>query len=178
MSTVRPNLESIRNLGNFTQMFRWIVEFESFPKLVTGYSSDDINFRAESSGLPKLGGTSAEIQIRGHKVKQPGIADYANTIVLTCVETVDNKISQFVHDWREICWQTEEGSTGKTHPKSDIEAVIRITRLNNMDEPIWWYKLIGCYLESTEIPDVDAATADPLKPALTISFDYFNDGAI
>jgi len=177
-SSIRPNLESLRNLGNFTQAFRWYVEFENFPALMSGYVSEDINFRAESTGLPKLGGASVDITIRGHKLKQPGIADYGNTIVLTCVETIDNKIAQFVHDWREICWQTEEGGSGRTNYKADIEATLRITRLDNMDNPIWWYKLFGCYLESTEYGDLDGTTGDPFKPALTICWDYFNDGPI
>jgi len=177
MGSVRPSLENIRSLGNFTQLFRWYVEFETTPSGLS-ISSDDINFRAESVALPKLGGASSEIQIRGHKVKQFGIADYGNTITLTCIETIDNVVSQFLHDWRELCWQTEEGSSGRTQFKENTEATIRITRLNNMDEPIWWYKLIGCYLESYDLTDLDGATADPLKPALTISFDYFNDGAV
>jgi len=178
MSTIRPNMESLRGLGNFTQLFRWYVEFESLPSALGGFNSDDINFRAESTGLPKMGGASTEIQIRGHKIKQFGIADYGNVITLTCIETVDNIISQFIHDWRELCWQTEEGSTGKTHNKEDMEAIMRITRLDNMDNPIWWYKLFGCYQESYELSDLDGATADPLKPAPVISFDYFNDGPI
>jgi len=178
MGTLRPNLETLRNLGNFTQAFRWYVEFESFPVLVSGYSSDDINFRAESTGLPKLTGTSTEIMIRGHKLRQSGIHDYAGPITLTCIETVDNMIAQFNHDWREVCWQTEEGSTGKINAQADIEAVMRITRLDNMDNPIWWYKLIGAYLENTEYGDLDGTSADPFKPAFSIQYSYFNEGAV
>jgi len=172
---MRPSLETIRGLANFTQMFRWYVEFEKFPNLVPGPGSDAINWRAESIGIPKLNPMSTEYQIRGHKVKQPGIGDYENTIVLTCIETIDNVISQFVHDWQEVCWESENGSTGKTNSKEDIEAIVRLTRLDNMDQPIWVYKLFGCYLETSDSGgDLDGATSDPLKPALTLSFDYFN----
>jgi len=178
MSVVRPNLEALRNLGNFTQSFRWYVEFESLPSALGSFSSDDINFRAESTGLPKLATTSSEIQIRGHKVKQPGIAEYQGPITLTCIETIDNKIASFVKAWKELCWQTEEGSTGKTQNMADLQAVMRITRLDNMDQPIWWYKLFGCYLESTEYGDLDGTTADPFKPALSITYQYYNEGSV
>jgi hypothetical protein len=173
---MRPDLETLRQLGNFTQLFRWFVEFEKFPNLVPGPGSDAINWRAESISIPKLNPMSTEYIIRGQKIKQPGIGDYENTITLTCMETVDNIISQYIHDWREVCWETNNGSTGKTHYKSEIEAIMRITRLDNMDAPIWAYKLIGCYLETSEPGgDLDGSTSDPLKPNLVISFDYFND---
>jgi len=174
--TTRPSIEQIRNVGNFTQMFRWNVEFEKFPNLVSGPGSEAINFRAESVTIPKLDPNAVEINLRGHKVKQPGIATYGNQITLTCVETVDNIIAQFIHDWREKCWESDNGGTGKTHYKSELEATILITRLDNMDQPIWIYKLFGCFLETNEAGgDLGGDSADPLKPQLVLSFDYFND---
>ncbi len=179
MVTMRPNLEHLRSLGQVTQMFRWTVEFEKVPSILNEWKSDAINFRAESVGIPKLNPTSSEVQIRGNKIKFPGIGDYENTITLTCIETVDNSISMFVRNWRELCWQTENGSTGITQNKEDLEATMLITRLDNKDSPIWMYKLFGCFLETAEPGgDLDAAGTDPLKPSLTISFDYFNDKAL
>lgn len=179
MPTLRPSLEHLRALGQITQMIRWTVEFEKIPSVLDSWKGDAINFRAESVTIPKLNPTSVELQIRGNKIKFPGIGDYENTITLTCVETIDNNISQFVRNWRELCWQTEDGSTGITQNKEDLEATMLITRLDNKDDPIWMYKLFGCFLETGEPGgDLDAATIDPLKPVLTISFDYFNDKAL
>lgn len=172
---IRPSVETLRSLGNFTQLFRWTVEFEKFPALVTGYTSDDINFRAVSATQPALNVPAAEIQIRGNKVFEHGIGEYVNPFTLTCAETVDNKISKFIHEWQEACWQTADGSTGKSNPKHDVEAVILLTRLDNMDNPIFRYKLIGAILvEPDPGGDLDEATADPLKPVLNIQYDYFN----
>lgn len=177
MGVIRPSLENIRKLGNMTQLFRWGVQFSKFPALLQGYTSDDINFRAESTTIPKTTGTSVEVLIRGHKVKQPGIHDYGNQITLTCVETVDSMMASFIRDWRELCWQTTEGSAGTTELKEQLEAELLITRLDGKNNPIWWYKLVGCYLEDVEWGgDLDGQTGDPLKPAMTISFDYYNEG--
>lgn len=176
MAVIRPSIENVRSLGNFVQSFRWGIQFEKFPAMLLGYTSDDINFRAESTTIPKLTGTSVEYMIRGQKVKQPGIHDYGNQITLTCIETVDSKIANFVRSWREICWQTTQGGTGITQYKSNVEATIIIIRLDNLNNPIWYYKLFGCFLEDVEWGnDLDGQTADPLKPAMQISFDYFND---
>jgi hypothetical protein len=179
MATIRPNLEHLRALGQMTQMFRWTVEFEKLPSALNPWLGDAINFRAESVGIPKLNPNSTEVVIRGHKAKYPGIADYENTITLTCFETIDNNISNFLRTWREMCWQSENGSTGITQNKEDLEATMLIMRLNNKDAPIWMYKLFGCYLETADSGgDLDASTADPMKPALTLSFDYFNDKSL
>lgn len=180
MATRRPNLENLRSLGNFTQAFRWVVEFEKLPSALSSYEGGDgINFRAESSGIPKLNPQSSEVVIRGHKVKQPGIGEYENTITLTLIETVDNFVSNFIRQWRELCWQTEGGSTGITQSKEDVEGTLILTRLNNVDDPIWQYKLFGVFMETGEMgQDLDASTPDPFKPALTLSFDYFNDRAL
>ena len=179
MTTRRPNIENLRSLGNFTQAFRWVVEFTELPSALSSYKGDGINFRAESTGIPKLNPQSSEVVIRGHKIKQPGVGEYENTITLTMVEFVDNYVSEFVRRWRELCWETENGSTGLTHDKKDLEATMITTRLNNMDKPIWQYKFFGVFLETAEPgADLDASTSEPLKPALTLSFDYFNDKAL
>lgn len=179
MATLRPNILNLRSLGQVTQLFRWTVEFDTVPAALNAWKGDAINFRAESVSLPKLTSASTELTIRGHKLKFPGIGDYENTITLTCVETIDNNISNFIRNWRELCWQTDNGSTGITQNKEDLEAKLIITRLNNKDEPIWMYTLFGCYLETGDPgSDLDGTTADPLKPVLTISFDYFNDKSL
>ncbi len=176
MPTRRPNVENLRSLGNLTQCFRWVVEFEKLPSALSSYKGDGINFRAESTDVPKCNPQNVEIVIRGHKVKQPAVGEYENTINLTLVEFTDSFVSNFVRGWRELCWQTDNGSTGITQNKADLEAVMITTRLNNKDEPIWQYKFFGVFLETVDPGgSLDASTAEPFKPALTFSFDYFND---
>jgi hypothetical protein len=175
MGTVRPNIEHIRKLGFFAQAHRWYLEWEKFPACCAGYTDDDINFRCESMNIPKLANNTVPIEVRGSKVNQTGKGEYDDTLTLTLFETVDNIITQFLKEWRDACWLTENGSAGTTSDKDMVEATIIMTLLDNMDQPRWWYKFIGCILESSE-PGADPGNdAEPYKPVITIKYDYFND---
>lgn len=180
MAILRPSLDDIRGLGNFTQMYRWGLMISEFPSALSGtraYTSDDINFRAESADVPTLSGTSTETLIRGHKVKQPGLYDYGGQWNLTCIETIDKKIASFLRDWRELCWQTTNGSTGITHYMDELTGTIILAQLDGKNNAIWWYKLIGVFLETVDWGgQFDAQTAEPMKPAITFAFQRFVDG--
>jgi len=89
------------------------------------------------------------------------------------VETVDNRISHFIRNWREACSRSQ---TAHQFTKAELDATILITRLNRQLLPIWEYKLIGCWLESYTLPNLDGSTSDALKPGMTLSYDYFLDG--
>ena len=173
----RPTIDQIRGIGNVTQLFRWNLIFAQFPQgLAAPPASDALNLRCESATLPKLTGTNTEVKIRGHKVNQPGIHNYSGTIQLTFVETVDNTIHNFLKAWREICWQTR---TGIQLPKNQVEAVVLLQRLNQQDVAIWEYKLIGAFLSDYEPGGtLNNDGSDPLKPALTLSYDLIDDQAL
>ncbi len=175
----RPTLENIRSLSNFTQLFRWEIAFSKAPKAIAFPGNDAINWRAESSSLPTFNPTASEVIIRGHKVKKPGVGDWGNTITLTMIETIDSVISQFISDWRFACWSVENGVQGLQYDKKDIEANILLVRLDNLDIPIWKYELIGCFPETTEAGgELGAEDSSPLKPSISISFDYFKEGKV
>lgn len=174
----RVNMEQVRAIGNVASLYRWDLVFAQLPSAgnVNAIASDDLNVRCESSEMPKMTGTSVEVNIRGHKVKQPGIYAYSNVITLTFVETVNNTISQFIKAWRDICW---EFKTGAQYSKNEVESTIILTRLDSRDNPIWFYKLIGAYLEDYEAGGtLDGVTVDGLKPSIVLSYDLFEDGTV
>lgn len=170
----RPSIDDIRSIGDVATLYRWNVDFVSFPTALAGPpTTESLNLRAETTEMPKRTGQSIETLIRGHKVKQPGIYDYGNVLTMTFVETVDSVIANFMRNWREICSETR---TGIAQNKVDVEATILITRLNNLDESIWEYKLVGCFLEDMEAGGtLDGQSSDSIKPSLTFSYDYFED---
>ncbi len=173
----RPTIDQVRSIGNVTQLFRWNVIFAQFPKAVAGAPrTEDLNLRCETTSVPKLTNTMTEIKIRGHKVNQPGRGDYSPSIELVFLETVDNKIHSFIKSWREACWKTKEGTQAS---KADAEAIIAIQRLDHTDKAIWEYKLIGCLLQDyVPAATLDSSTQDPVKPSMTIYYDYFEDKAL
>jgi len=172
----RPSIVDIRSVGDFATTINWNLTMLSPPKRVKVPSAHQINIRCESIDVPKSTGTSTEVMIRGHKVKQPGLYTPSGTIILTAVETVDNMISNFYRSWREACYQSK---TGRQYPKADVEATIRIERHDRDDKPIWFYELVGCYLEDYDAGgQLQSASADVVKPTLTISYDFFTDGSM
>lgn len=173
----RPTIDQIRSMGNVTQLFRWNVIFAQFPAAVAGAPrTEDLNIRCETTSVPKLSQTLTEVKIRGHKVNQPGRGDYSPNIKLDFIETVDSKVSKFLKAWRDACWQVK---TGIQQSKADCEAIIIIQRLNHLDVGIWEYKLIGCLLQDYEASqNLDGQTQDPVKPSMTVAYDFFEDKAL
>lgn len=176
MAVLRPSLENLRALGNFTQTFRWHVNFITIPSAVSGFNAMDVNFRAESMSRPARTSNAVETSIRGHKTVQPGIVDYkGNSLSLTVVEAIDMKMATGIQQWQELCWESANGSSGITNMKADLEAEVLLTLLDNMDTPIWEYDCIGVWMKTGGEGDSDATTDDPLKPAMELAFDYYTD---
>jgi len=172
---LRPSVENLRALGQWTQGHRWGLQFIRLPSVLSGYRSEDLNYRAESITLPRLNTPTSDIEVRGNMVHQTGKGEYEKTITLTAIETVNNIVQHFIHDWREHHWELGNGSTGKTADKNLLEAELQITLLNNVDLPRWSYTLIGCILEGGEPGLEPANEADPQKPVLNITYDRFDE---
>lgn len=173
----RPSIEQLRAVGDFAEVYRWNLQFVKFPSAVAGApTSNDLNIRCETVDLPKRTGTKVTTNIRGHQVHSPGIYNYGGELTIKFVETVDNKVHNFLRAWREACSATK---TGVSNPKSTLEGIIRIERLNRQDVPIWEYKLTGCFLNDADYGGtLDGATSDHIKPSLIISYDFFEDRAL
>lgn len=173
----RPTIEEIRGVGDFATLYQWSLNFVTFPTRVGEGGSyptlEEANLRCESADLPKATSQKITAEIRGHKVHSPGIQEYSGSFALTFIETIDNKISLFLKAWREACWQVRTGIQGT---KQEVECQISIERMNRNNEPIWTYNLFGCFLEDYEVGTLDGATSDFFKPAMTVSFDYFEEG--
>jgi len=164
-------IDQIRSLGDFLPIYKWDVQISKVPSGVS-ITSDDLNFRVLTSDLPKMTGTSIEVNIKGHKVKQPGIYNYSNTLNMTFAETVDAKILTFIKEWRELCWETK---TGKQKKKEEAEAEFLMFLLDREDNAVWKFRLVGCYLEDYDLTGLDGSSSDIQRPSIIISYDYFED---
>ena len=169
----RPTIDQIRQMGDFLTMYRWDVIITG-PRAVSGLpNSEKMNFRCETSEVPKVNGQSMEVNVRGHKIKQPGIYNYDNVITLTFVETTDVVLHTFVKQWREALWKTKTGVAAA--PKNDLMGTIVLRQLDNQDKAVWEYTLTGVYVESYDFGTLDGASSDTQKPSVTFSYDYFED---
>jgi len=171
----RPGIEDIRGLTDFQALYRWNLTFADFPTAVQGApAATDLNLRCETSELPKATNQVIPVNIRGHRVKQPGITEYAGTLSFTFVETVDAKIKNFLKAWREAVWATGTGVWGGTDKKS-LQCTIHIEQLDNQDNVKWTFKLIGCFLEDYDLGQLAGDSSDVQRPSMTVSYDYFTD---
>lgn len=171
MAIMRPSVENTRSLGNFTQMFRWSIMFLSFPSAIAFTPTvDDINFRAQSAGIPELAGETTTIAIRGNEVRQPGIHKWNSPWAVTLVETTNPVANQFIWEWSNLCWQSRNGSTGVTQNQADLECDVLVYQLNNLDQPIFAHKLYGCFLENATLGQLDSQTSDPQAIECSIAF--------
>lgn len=173
---MRPTIDQIRGLGDFATLVNWDLQFVSLPSGISA-GSQDLNLRCESTDVPKSTGQSTQIQIRGlPPVKQPGLYIPSGTIALVFNETVDNTVSKLITQWREMCYEMK---TGKQKKKSEVEAQIRLVRMDRQDKEIYEYMLYGAFLEDYDTGgQLGAASADVVKPSLTLSYDYFEEKAL
>jgi hypothetical protein len=172
----RPTIEQVRGLSDFQTLYRWNVTFASLPAKLVGSapSIDDLNLRCETSEMPKMTNQAIPISVRGHKIKMPGISDYSQTITLTFVETVDAKIKSFLKAWREAIWASKTGVWAGT--KAELQATILLEQLNNQDQAVWQFKLVGCFLEDYDLGQLAADQSDIQRPSMVLGYDYFEDG--
>lgn len=169
----RPNIEQLRGLGDFATLYNWNIFITKGPNAGVGdLTTMNTNLRCTSTTLPILSDKKITVAVRSHKVYQPGIHDYSNQITFTFVETVDSKVNRWLKQWREKCYRTKDGYHEK---KADVEAELKIERLDRQDKPIWQYRLIGCFLENYTQSDLQADASETFNPSMTISYDYFVD---
>lgn len=168
------NINEIRNLGPFAPVYKWGLEFLKNPLPL---SDRDLSIRCLSTEVPRSTNQSIDIQLHGHHVKQPGISDSSHTITMAFAENITNEISNALKVWREMCWRLKEGAA---EYKMDLEAVVKITLLDQKDLPRWYFILHGVYLEDYDPigTQLDGVTSDIQRPTWTLSYDYFEDGAL
>lgn len=172
----RPTIEQIRSLQDFATLYQWEVKAARTPSAVATPSDDAINFRAATSSLPKATNQPIEINVRGHKIKQPGITNYDNQWTLVLYETVDSIVSRWIENWRQCCWNIR---TGYQETRKDSEGDFIVTRLNRQNEPIYQLKLIGCWLEDFDWGgELGDSTSEAIRPSMTISYDYWEATAL
>lgn len=167
-------IADVRSMGNAATLYQWNLQFVTPPNAVStavlvDSNGGPLNIRCESVELPNKTNEKFITAIRGHRVRQAGIADYGGTLSLVFVETVDNAISQFIVDWQEAVWAT---GTGIQQSMVDLVGTMEIHRLNNLDEEVWKYKM-DVWLESSTLGTLDGNTSDAFKPNVVFSFDDF-----
>jgi hypothetical protein len=176
----RPSIDQLRGLPDYQSVWRWNLVFATIPAAVTAASgvptSDDMNIRCESAAPPTATVQTYETNVRGQRVRNPGILQYNGTIDLVFNETVDNKIRSLIRAWREAIWASKTGVSAASI--SSLKGVMNLNQLDNTDKEVWQYSVIGVFIENHTLPVLDGSTSDAWKPTITVSYDYYTDQAL
>lgn len=169
---MRPNKQQVRSIAEVAQTFRWYVAFAKAPRAVT--VPKNFNLQMTTTEIPRREAMQGiEINIRAHKIRRPGTSDVTHTLQMAFVETVDNQISEFLRTWKEALWSTD---AGVQQPLDQCTADLVITRLDNMDKPIWQYTLFGCYPEDSDPAGSELnGESEALRPTVTMYYDDFEE---
>lgn len=169
-----PTRQQIRALPNKVMLYKWYMSFPTPPPAVSYPGDIAFNHTCISSTLPKKDPTIVESVIRGIKTGEPGIPNLGdNSITLTFEANVNLLVPKFFTAWEDACSSHEELITQNNE---DIKAVIMLTLVNNLNQPIRLYELFGCLPNTSEAGgDLGNDTAETLKPAYTLWFDDFKE---
>jgi hypothetical protein len=164
-----PTHENIRKAGDIQVTYKFNLKFTKMPATGKYPNLNDVNIRCQTTQVPKKSTENISYILHGHEVNQNGMGKYSGTIEFTFIETVDNKIKDFIIAWAEASHTT---ITGASVDKSKLEAIVQLEMLGTDLKPIYLYTLTGCIYKDHTMPDLDGASSEAYKPTLTINYDY------
>lgn len=172
---MRPTLTEVRKLGNFTTSESWYIQFTKLPAGVS-FKSNDLNFRCESVDLPKRSTPTQAITLRGlPPINQHGTPQPSGTTTLTLYSTVDMAVEKAILELQKLAGDSE---TGKGRYKADYEMRAKIVRQDVTGKAIYEYELYGVLLEDYDPGGQLGATAELIKPTMTLKWDNYTEKAL
>jgi hypothetical protein len=169
---MRPTVSDLRSLQNIALQYRWQFDFTKDPTGLT--APKDLNLRCTASGIPKVDMSKVTLNIRGNEVYYNGLNKTGGEIEFKFVETVDYKLTQFLSAWRKLCYDVV---TNTSQSKKDVEGIVTMYRLDQQDNPVYKYELIGAFLAGYE-PGQPSNENAFIETSMTISYDTFNEGLV
>lgn len=167
---MRALKSQVRSLTEVAQVFRWTIAFARTPKSVT--VPRNFNLQCTSTEIPRKEAVQGiEVNIRGHKIRRPGTVDVSHNINLTFIETIDNTITNFIYTWQESVWNYDQGVQQML---ANCTGDVLLTRLDNLDNPIWQYTLLGCYPEDSDPAGSElSGESEALRPTINLYYDDY-----
>lgn len=166
---LRPTKDQIRGISELATTFRWSIEFSRKPKLWT--PPINFNLLALSTEIPRREANQViAVNIRGFHIDRPGIVDNSHQLTITLLETCDNEFTSAAREWSELSWSY---NTGVQQNIQDIQGDLVLTRLDNLNRPIWQYVLLGVYLLDSDPGGELGSDAEALRPTFVLNYDDF-----
>jgi hypothetical protein len=170
----RPNIQQVQATGQHSKLFRFDLDLTGIPVLAkVGLDIPKLNLLVETSEIPKKTSQPIEYNLRGHKVKEAGIAVYTNQITVGFIETIRNDVMKLLNNWINLVWS---GTQGLTFDPSLYKGIIILKQLDDFDVPIYQWTLKGCYLEDFDPGGTYGGDSNDFRrPQAILSFDWYED---
>ncbi len=171
----RPSINQIRSFSGLALSYRWNIQFTKFPAVGTYPDTEELNLRCETTEFPKMTIEPAEVLLRGHKVTYPGRGDIQNTITVAFIETDDFLINSIADEWMKAVYEQVSGKVGV---KKEIEGTISMYLLDTEENRKYYFTLYGAWISDLDRGTGEAGGAEPFRPQITFTFDYFESGKV
>jgi hypothetical protein len=168
----RPTISELRSLQNIALQYRWDFEFTKGPNGLT--IPTNLNLRCTTAGVPKAELSKVPLNIRGNEIYFNGLKKTGGELEFKFVETVDYELTQFLSAWSDLCYDVKNNTSQN---KADVEAIITIYRLNQLDQPVYKYELIGAFLVDYE-PGQPTNENAFIEASMKVSYDTFKEGTV
>ncbi|WYW00836.1 hypothetical protein Voja6_00157 [Pseudomonas phage vB_PpuM-Voja-6] len=168
--------EQINALGDFAPMHKWDLTCLKSPVGVD--MPTDLNIRLLATDVPKTdAGQTTDVWIRGIRIRQPGIMAATPNLNMIAAETADYRFLQALAQWRQQCFNIQNGVQARN---ADVKAIFQLVRKNRQDIPVYVYIIKGCFLEDYDPAggQLDGENSDIVRPSLTLSIDTFTESPL
>jgi len=171
---MKPTIQDLQEL-NPIRMNDWNIIFTKFPDGVDAgpLAPADFNLRARSTGLPETTISPMEVNIRGLRVRIPGDGTPNGEFNVTLVESVDQKVIDFLRNWRVAAFNPE---TGERKAPKELRGEMLITLLAPDLKPIRRFRLFSVWPSNVTLGELQGdPDAGPMEVTITFSFDWYKE---
>jgi len=138
---------------------------------------NDFNIRCTSASIPTQQSILQTVNIRNFEVSYPVKSPSGGDISLTFIDDKSLKMINFFREWQDLQYSPIFGQTGNkktdyTKGSLSAEALITLFLLDNKNDVILIYNLIGCLIKNLKYSEL-SNEAKTLQISVTLHYDYF-----
>lgn len=167
------NHNDIRSIGEIQRTYLYNFKILKFPKVGKfKMNANDLNKRCKSSDYPKSRIENLTADISGFQTTQSGRIVFDNTMNVEFIDTEDNKVKDFIKEWRSIC---SDFLTGKSYDKKDVEILLNLELLTHNLIVNRVFTFTGCIYSTSTNSKIDGESNSFMDSTIEFNYDYFDE---
>ena len=164
----------VNQLGDLQTTYNWIISFNG--PSAAPIASEDLHLRCTSTSIPERTSELLEVQLHGHTLLRPGKVTQNGEITLNFVEDVNATVMANLRAIEQAMWSADDvqDSKGTRADYSELKFNITMVLQDHKDASKQTYIIKDCLLKTLSAGGELNSDNDFFKPALTVSYNYFN----